>query len=85
MGGERKPKPKIAADGTIPVTVRLPPGLRDRLYSRCEKDGMKLGALIVRLMDFALEETDTVLVRRGKVGGEAVLPGESKRRAAGER
>ena len=64
MGGDRKKKPKIAADGTIPVTVRLPPPLRERLYERASKDGMKLTWLIVRLLDFALEETETVLVRK---------------------
>lgn len=66
MSGDRRQNPKIAADGTIPITVRLTPQLRERLYERCAKDGTKLNALIVRLLDFALEETETVLVHKAR-------------------
>jgi hypothetical protein len=88
--GETRKNPSTDGDGNIPLTIRLPPKLHNHLKDRCEKDGMKLGALIVKLIGFALEDTETVLVRKGSVaspaaGSGAVVTGESKRRASGER
>jgi len=48
---------------------------------------MKLGALIVKLIGFALEETETVLVRRDRAPPDkgAVSQGEARRKVGGER
>lgn len=68
MGGERKAKPYVGADGRVPLTVRLLPAMRDRLYARADKDGMRLSSLIDRLLQFGLDETETVLVRKARKG-----------------
>ncbi len=64
MGGNRKAKPYIGVDGRVPLTVRLLPEMRERLYARADKDGMTLSRLIDSLLEFGLKETETVLVRR---------------------
>lgn len=86
--GEPKRNPKIAGDGTVPMTVRLPPELRARLLERADHDGMQLGALIIRLVDFGLSETETVFRRKGSppAGAEIdVTTAEPRRRAGGAR
>jgi hypothetical protein len=85
MGGERKGNPIVAKDGTIPLTVRLPIELRARLYERVERDGMKLGTLIVKLLDFGLRESETLFVRRSSAAGLDVTAAEPRRRAGGAR
>ena len=65
MGGERRSNPAVGRDGRVPLTVRLEPDLREKLYSRADKDGMTLSSLIVRLLAWGLENTETVLVGKG--------------------
>jgi hypothetical protein len=85
--GEVRKNPSVDGDGNVPLTIRLPPRLHNHLKNRCEKDGMKLGALIVKLIGFALEETETVLVRRDRAPSDkgALSQGEARRKVGGER
>jgi len=87
--GESRKNPILAKDGTIPMTVRLPPDLHARLLARAKKDGMKLNALISRLMDFGLAETETVFKRREAAPSGAekddVTGSGTRRRVGGER
>lgn len=84
--GESKKNPKLTKDGTIALSVRLPPGLHTRLLERSRRDGMKLGGLIERLLEFGLAETETVLLRKGTVApaSKAGTTAEPRRRAGGE-
>jgi hypothetical protein len=70
MGGESKRDPKIAKDGTVPLTVRLSPDLRLRLLARANHDGMNLGSLIARLLEFGLSESETIFRKKAPPVGE---------------
>lgn len=86
--GESRRNPKIAKDGTIPLTVRLPPALHAELHERCTRDGMKLGGFIIRLLEFGLEESETVVVRKKGAPSDGASRDatvrEPRRRAGGD-